>query len=93
MSHLGVEFASLFHTSVEDEFSGVIGETVKQICLEAELDCHFRMRPVSRAYQEIERGVAQALITVQFDRFNKCCIKSDWSSLLLRMPEITERSW
>ena len=73
------EYPPLYHTSTEDEFSGIIGETVKQICLEAELDCHFRMRPVSRAYQEIERGIAQALITVQFDRFNKCCIKSDWS--------------
>lgn len=73
------EYPPLYHTSVSRNFSGVIGETIKQICLESGLDCHFRMRPVSRAYLELEKGMAQALITVKFDRFKGCCVESEWS--------------
>ena len=73
------EYPPLYHTSVSGNFSGVIGETVKEICRESLLDCKFRMRPVSRAYLELENNIAQALITVKFDRFKNCCIESDWN--------------
>ncbi len=72
------EYPPLYHTSKSGKISGLIGETLKQICAEAALDCRFQMRPVSRAYMELERGEVQALVTVNFERFDACCLESRW---------------
>lgn len=85
------EYPPLYHTAKSGKFSGLIGETLKQICAEADLDCRFQMRPVSRAYAELERAEVQGLVTVNFKRFKTCCFESKWqypwkSGLYSKLP-------
>ncbi len=72
------EYPPLFHTAESARISGLVAETLKELCRFSQLSCRFHMRPVSRAYQEIETGQVQALVTVRFERFRSCCIASQW---------------
>ncbi len=73
-------FPPILHTGVTGEFSGTMGETVKMLCQDAELTCDFMVTPLKRAYAQLRDGTVDALITINVNQLNDCCIPSDWSS-------------
>lgn len=73
-------FPPLLHLSEDGSFSGTMGETVKRLCAEAKLNCQFRVAPLSRTYNELRNGKIDALITLDLDQFEECCIRSQWRS-------------
>ncbi len=73
------EYPPLYHTSYQGEFSGTLGETIKQICTSAGLDCQTQMYPIARAYKLTTTGQADATLSAIHPRFDQCCTASDWS--------------
>jgi len=62
------------------EFSGTMGETVKEICKRAEINCEFNIVPLKRAYELLKNKKTDGLITIKVGQFNECCIASKWAS-------------
>ncbi|MBE7637893.1 hypothetical protein GUA87_13635 [Sneathiella sp. P13V-1] len=50
------------------------------ICENAEIMCEVQVVPLSRAYQMVRKGVADALITLDFGQLKDCCTASKWFS-------------
>lgn len=73
-------FPPLLHTSIDGSFSGTMGETVKFLCEKANIDCRFQVVPLKRAYEYLKTGKVDALITINVNQFQKCCIPSKWFS-------------
>lgn len=73
-------FPPLLHLAEDGSFSGKLGETVKFICEEANLDCEFRISPLKRSYAELRTGKVDALITLDLSQFSECCLPSHWFS-------------
>lgn len=73
-------FPPLLHATETGEFSGTMGETVKMLCENGDLNCHFDVVSLKRAYHEIRAGNTDALITINVGQLKDCCIPSDWSS-------------
>ncbi|EAR59710.1 hypothetical protein [Neptuniibacter caesariensis] len=87
-------FPPLLHTAEDGSFSGTMGETVKSLCSEANIDCSFRVAPLSRVYNELRMGKIDALITLDLNQLNDCCLKSQWrspwSAGLFALPNVAE---
>ncbi len=73
-------FPPLLHLAEDGSFSGQLGETVKHICMKAALACEFKVVPLKRAYNELVQGSVDALVTLDLDQFNECCLESTWRS-------------
>lgn len=71
-------FPPLLHSAQGKSFSGTMGETVKYICKYAKISCEFEIVPLKRAYVELTRGHADALITLDLGQFKDCCSTSTW---------------
>lgn len=70
----------ILHMGLNGQFSGTMGETVKMLCEEANINCTFEIVPLKRAYQYLTSGKADALITLNLNQFNECCMPSQWTS-------------
>jgi ABC-type amino acid transport substrate-binding protein len=73
------EYPPLYHTSVEGNFSGTLGETIKEMCQEGGLDCRAQMYPIARAYDLVLSGSADMTISGKHPRFDDCCVATEWS--------------
>lgn len=73
------EYPPLYHTSTEGQFSGTLGETIKQLCLKGGIECNTQMYPIARAYEMVISGQVDISISATHPRFNECCIATDWS--------------
>ncbi len=73
------DYPPLYHATENGGFSGILGETFKALCNRANLDCHFHMLPVSRAYKSLLVGHNQVLISGKHPKFEKCCTATQWS--------------
>ncbi|WP_135076649.1 transporter substrate-binding domain-containing protein [Terasakiella sp. SH-1] len=73
-------YPPLFHTSVEGEFSGTVGETVKYACEQTGLQCDIEVLPFKRAYQKIDNKLADGIITIKVPRFEDCCTPTQWET-------------
>lgn len=81
--HIGTfELPPLYHTSVSNDLSGTIGETVKELLKIGNMSYRLSMWPVKRAYRNIEIGKSEILITGRHARFNESATSSDWFSPL-----------
>jgi len=72
------EYPPLYHTSVDGFFSGTVGETIKAMCQEGDLDCIAKMYPIARAYDLTVAGSADMTISGKHPRFKECCVASEW---------------
>lgn len=72
------DYPPLFHTAVNGKPSGTVVETVKYLCEEGGLTCQIEVLPFKRAYQKIENNQVDGLITIKVDRFEKCCLPTQW---------------
>ena len=70
----------LLHNTADGDFSGTLGETVKALCEAQNLACSFSVLPLARAYLQLRNGSGDALITLNFGQFKKCCSTSAWAS-------------
>lgn len=73
------EYPPLYHTSVEGQFSGTLGETIKQLCSKGGVECRTQMYPIVRAYDMVISGQADISISGMHPRFDECCTATDWS--------------
>jgi hypothetical protein len=73
------EYPPLYHTSVEGNFSGTVGETIKEMCREGGLDCIAEMYPIARAYDLTVSESADMTISGKHPRFEECCVASEWN--------------
>jgi len=71
-------YPPLAHIAQSGRLSGIVIETVREICLEAQLNCKFKMLPVARVYRSVSDHTAAAIITGRHPSFGDCCITSDW---------------
>lgn len=81
--HIGTfELPPMYHTSVSNDLSGTIGETVKELFRIGNMSYRLSMWPVKRAYRNVEIGKSEILITGKHDRFNESATSSDWHTPL-----------
>jgi ABC-type amino acid transport substrate-binding protein len=73
------EYPPLYHTSVEGNFSGTVGETIKEMCREGGLDCITEMYPIARAYDLTTLEIADMTISGKHPRFEECCVATEWT--------------
>lgn len=72
------EYPPLAHVSHSGRLSGTVIETVREICVKAQLDCELRMLPVARVYRSIANGSSSVIITGRHPSFGDCCSVADW---------------
>jgi hypothetical protein len=74
------DYPPIFHTAIDGTPSGTVVETVTYLCEQAELTCQVEVLPFRRAYQKIQNGLVDALLTIKVENFRKCCMPTDWET-------------
>lgn len=59
--------------------TGLLADVFRQLCHEQGLDCRLQAPSAARAYQQLEDGQIDILITGRIDRFKACCDTLDWT--------------
>jgi len=72
------DYPPLYHISGDDSLSGSIGETVKEMCAIAGINCNTQFYPISRAYEAVIQGKSDITFSSIHPRFDECCLKAEW---------------